>query len=394
MFIKKPYFNADAGADPNGGGSTPPAPAPNPPAPEAEAKEFETLLAKEATLSEEEKTRFEALKGKFDYTPVGEDGKPLTPEELAAFKEVETKVNAILAKPEDQRTPEEIKFLEENTEEDVEEPNVYARVNELREIDEDIDYGDLDPTTPEGIAHRENVLEERAVRDFESGLAEKFPRGYQFLMHLAAGGTEEDFFKPENQDFRSVKLEPNDKKGQEKVLRDAMRAKGISPVIIDASITSLKDGAQLYEAAKAELEALQAQQAKQETEKARIVAAQKQKQEQDINSFYDVVEHSVKKGFDNIVVPQADQGPFLKFLSKHIDYHEGQFYRTKLIQPKELAKELKVAYFEFKGGDLKSVVENKAKSQQALRLKGKVVKHSITPKGGNPQKRYLGLSEV
>jgi hypothetical protein len=401
MFVNKPHFAPDPDNG-NGGGTPPPTTPPTtPPAgadpAEAEVAELEGLLDKdETTLTDVEKTRFTELKGKYDIAPTGTDGKPLTPEQVAAAKEVKVKVSAILAKAEDQRTAEEVKYLTDNTEADPTDPtNVYQRVNELREFADDfeIDYKGYDPLSPEGIVEREVALEKFAIQGWENEIASKFPRGYQFLMHLSTGGKEEDFFKPENQDFKSIKLETTDKKGQETVLRNALRAKGITPAIIEVSITGLKDGGNLYEAAKAELEALQVIQTQQEEQRARQVQALKAKEDADINAFYDAAEASIKKGFDNVSIPVAEQASFMKFLGNQIDYHNGKLYKVKELNQKELAKELKVAYFEFKGGDLKGLVERKAKSEQALRIKG-AIKHSIKPKSNAGGSGYLPLSQL
>lgn len=393
MFISKPNFNADGGD--NGGGNPNPPPKPNdptnppanggtPPPAGDEAKEFETLLGKDAkTYTEAEKTRFEELKGKYNISYTGADGKPLTPEQIAALKETEAKVKAIIDKPEDQRTPEEVKFLADNTEPDGAQPTVYDKVNELREM-EPIDYGDLDPTSPEGIAHREDIIEERAIDAFERDLASKYPDAYRYMMHLAGGGKKDDFFAPQNEDFRSIKIEANDKKGQEVIMRKALSLRGMSDELVDITVTALKDSGKLLETSQKELELLQAQQTQREQDNAKKVQEQRKKEENDINGFFDTVQGMVNKGFDNIEIPSADRDPFMKFLAAGIQYQNGVMFRVKRLDAKELAKELKVAYFDFKGGNLKDLVDRKAKSNQALRLK-QSIKPTITPKAEAPK---------
>jgi hypothetical protein len=397
---------AGAGAPGGGGGGTPPTPdstggaqgggTPNPtPEPEVEAKEFENLYIKGDTLSEAEKSRFEVLKGKYDLNFLGEDGKPLTPEALKAHREVEAKVNAIIAKPEEQRTPDEIKFLSENTEPDEPAPSVYSKVDEIRGTTYEIDYGDVDPNTPEGIALREDFIEKQAIESFENELQTKLPRAYQFFMHMKSGGKEEDFFKPENQDFKSIKLTAENKGQQEKVIRTAMQLRGNSPVIIDTLITSLKDTGKLHEVATQELEALQQQQVRAESERASKATELRQKQEQDMTVLAEGVKTLVKKGFDGIVVPEKEHKAFFEYFGQQIEYHNGQIFRINVLNPKELAKTMKAMYFEFKGGDLKGLVEREAKSKHALRIKSQV-KTQVTPKaqGATGGKQYVPLSEI
>lgn len=410
MLIRKPYFNADAGAGQTGGGGGTTNPDPNsnpnpsqspaatggePPAgdPAVETKEFEDLSAK-GTLTDAEKARFEVLKSKYEVTFLGEDGKPLTPDQIKAHREIEAKVNAILAKPEDQRTAEDNAFLAENTEEDKPATTVYDQVNELRGVTYDIDYGDVDPASPEGIALREDHIEKQAIDGFENELRTKLPRAYQFFMHLQSGGKEDDFFKPENQDFKSIKLTKDNKGQQERIVRTALQLKGNSPIIIDTLIASLKDGGKLEEVATHELEALQAEQSKMEEAKAAKAAELKAKETKDLQSLADNVKALVNKGFDGIVIPEKERKAFLDHFAQQVDYHNGQIYRVQTIDQKELNKVMKAAYFEFKGGDLKGLVERTAKTQNAVKIRTKI-KAQVTPKAtGTQNKNYIPLGNL
>src|SRR6478735_11522734 len=80
-----------------------------------EVTELEGYLGKgEENLTPEEKVKYDALKTKYDYQAVGEDGKPLTEEQKRVIKDNEVKLKTYLAKPEAQRTPEEKKFITDN----------------------------------------------------------------------------------------------------------------------------------------------------------------------------------------------------------------------------------------------------------------------------------------
>jgi hypothetical protein len=408
MRFNKPYFNADAGAGAQGGGggtttppatpptsATPPAtPPPATPSAEDEAKEFETLYLKGEQLSETEKAKFDALKGKYNAAFVDAEGKPLTPEQVKTQRELEAKVSTILAKPENERTPEELKFLADNTEADEPAPSVYSQVNELRGVEYDIDYGDTDPNSPEGIAIREDYIENTAREEFEKELQTKFPRAYQFFMHVSNGGKEEDFFKSENRDFKSIKLSDGNSSQQEKIVRTAFELKGISPAIMDTLVAGLKDSGKLAEVAKQELEALQAQQTKAEEARAAEVRAAREKQDKDLTDLATNVKTLVTKGFNNIVVPEKDRKGFLEFFSKEIDYHNGQIFRVKALDTKALEKELMSLYFEYKGGDLSGLVERKQKTAAAVKLKNSI-KVQVTPRTqGGTNKNYIPLAEL
>jgi len=393
MFRQKPYFNTDAGATPPAGG-TPPGAAgasggagdqgtPNP-----EVAELQTLTTKDATtLTEVEKTRLTELQGKYEVVLKDDKGNPLTKEQVDQLKAEEKKFNDILAKPEEQRTQEEKDFLKTHAEEEKDERTVYQKVDEFTGVPYEIDYEGIDPMSIEGIARREQVIKEQAAKEYDRSLKTKYPRAYQYMLHLSQGGKEEDFFKPENQDFLSLTLKKDDPTQQERVLRTALAAKGNSPAIIDAAVAALKDG-QLYETAKTELEALQAVQKQREQQRETQIAERKRKEDQDIDQFSKQVDDAIVKGFDGVVIPQVDREKFAKFVYDQLDYHNGNFLVVKKIEPKELSKVLKTAYFEFKGGDLKGLVDRAAATKNALKFKS-AVKTEIVPKGsaGAPTKR-------
>ena len=389
--------------DPNteGGGGTPPAggaagatETPEQKEQKAEISEFQTLLGKEAP-TDAEKARLEVLKGKYDATPKGADGKPLTPEQVQQIKEIQTKVNTILAKEEKDRTPEENKFLEENTEEEKPDAkSIYEQVDELRGEKLEVEYGDIDPVSPQGILLREETIADRATAAAEAEIRAKFPRAYALMLHLSQGGKEEDFFKPQNQDFSKVTISESDKAGQENILRTALGLKGNSPAIIDAVITSIKDKGTLLETAKAELEALQQDQKKRETELANKTRETRAKEMQDMGKFASDLQGAVEKGFDGVVVPVKDRKEFIKFVGERIHYNDGEFRVVSKLDPKELAKALKVAYFEFKGGDIGGLAERTAKTLNARKLK-QSINLEIVPKGtGSAAPRFTPLSQI
>jgi hypothetical protein len=402
MRFSKPYFNPDAGAGTQGGGggattppaNQPPANAPATPPTTPPTTPDASSEVKGDALTADEKARFDVLKGKYNITYFGEDGKtPLTPDQLKAYKETEAKVNQILEKPEDQRTAEDLKFLADNTEPDGPVPSVYDKVNELRERTYDIDYGDIDPLSPEGIVLREEHIEKTAIDEFENALKTKLPRAYQFMLHVQHGGKEEDFFKPENQDFRSIKLDKGQKGQQERLVRTALALKGNSPTIIDTLITSLKDSDKLFEVAEQELQALQQQQVQREQERSQKAAALKAQEEKDLSDLGNAFDTALKKGIDGIVIPEKDRKGFNEFFSQQIDYHNGQIYRVQTLNTKDLNKVLKAMYFEFKGGDLGGLVDRKAASKQAIKIKG-AIKPTVTPKATSNGKPFLPMSQV
>jgi hypothetical protein len=225
----------------NGSGSNPPKPDLTPTTGASavteevkkEVAELEGLLNKE-TLTEAEKVRANELKTKhasiLDIKEVDETGKPLTEEEKKAQKEKEDRIKAIQAKPEGQRTLDEVKFLKDNV---IVQKSIYEQVDELRGEAIPVNYEGTDPNSPEGILKREETIADLAVDAYDEQLQKNYPMGYDFLKHLQAGGKPEDFFKVAKQDFLSIQLSKTDVSTQESVYRTALGLKGLTPVQIE-----------------------------------------------------------------------------------------------------------------------------------------------------------------
>lgn len=383
MLILKPYYDPNP---PNEGGGTTTVD-------EKETQEYQTLTGKvETELTDVEKTRLGELKGKYDVVHKDDKGNVLTAEQIAVVKETEKKFNTILAKPEDQRTKEENDFIKANSEPE-KVKSVYEQVDEVSGIKYNVEYGDTDPLSADGVILREEAIATHAAREYDKKVKTKFPDAYQYMLHLSQGGKREDFFKPENQDFKTLTIKKDDPANQERVLRIALTAKGNAPAIIDAAVNALKDG-QLYEVAKSELEALQTSQQQREQRREQIEEQRKLKEAQDVDTFYNQLDEALEKGFDGIKIPITERHKFGDFFSSRIEYQNNGFMVTKPLNLKELNKELKVAYFEFTGGDLKGLTERNTKTAIASKFRS-TIKQEFVPKGtGAATKQRVSMGEA
>lgn len=372
MLLFTKYY--DSGAVDGGG---------NPdPTPDPDQTKFESFLEKgETNLTAEEKVEFETLKGKYNYEAVGEDGKPLTEEQKKAAKETQDKLNAILAKPEKDRTIEDKAFLK-NYEQEPTPEDIYKDVDLLNRYN-------LEGYNPaefkfdaEGIAKRENFLREQAVKEYDNALRTKYPRGYAFLEFLESGGKEEDFFKLENKDFSQMTVAKSDEAGQERIYRMALSLKGVDSDEIDALVQVAKDQKKLFDKSKAELDKLQKDQEQRGAAEAAEKTRREQIQAKDVNTFLNLLQKEIEKGVNGNPLIPAARTNFFNFITQHSSYKEGKFYMTREIDTANLAKELAAEYYRYTGGDMTKLVEAKAKTLNAQKFK-KAVTFKITPKQGS-----------
>jgi len=391
-------FGTPNGGQAGQGGGTPPAAGTPPATPpdaatiEADQTLMESLVAKdEATLTAEEKTQLEALKAKYVVEELKEDGTPLTAEEKAAKATVAKRIADITAKPEGQRTVEEVKFLQENTKKAV---SVYEEVDELSGVSIDVDYGTDAPTSPQGILKREEAIRAQAQTAQLGEIKESYPLAYQFLLHLQAGGNPENFLNTNTDDYQSIVLVKEDKATQENIYRKALAIKGNTEEQIDALVQIAKDKNKLYDQSKVELEKLQRQQVIEEKQREVVAKQKKQADEQASTTFYTTLNTMLEKGVNGVLIPKEDRKAFSTFLTENTFVRDGKLIYYKELDPKNLGEEVAANYFKFKKGDLSKVIQRKAASIVANE-KREAIKIKLVPRTSqNTVPKLVPMSQI
>jgi len=298
-------------------------------------------------------------------------------EEAARLKEEAEEAKKKAAKPaEDPATPPE----------DEEEETFWDEVDKLRGGDApEIDYGDIDPVSPEGALIRENFLIDQGIASFESFIETNYPEAYAFLDHLMSGGKKEDFFKVAEQ-LVTLPTEPeleNDTKLQEDVMVRNMTRKGLSEKMIASTIKTLIADDELEEAAKAAL-VEEAAWEKKQIEQVRLDAEQANKVKSDavgqLNTYIDKVVSTGEVG--GLVIPEKDRAAFGKSVKESIRYDGGKFIAITELTNDNLEQFFKEKFFSFKKGNLKELVEREARTQNTKRLV-KTIGNGTKPKGSS-----------
>jgi hypothetical protein len=135
--------------------------------------------------------------------PRRQSSKAVTEEET---KEEETEKPApkTKAKAKVEETEEELEETKEEeteetedepTEDEVQDAEFFKAVDALHGEELTVEYGDVDPMSPEGIFKREQAIADRSIDSWEASIKEKSPRHYAYLMHGLNGGSDEDFFE-------------------------------------------------------------------------------------------------------------------------------------------------------------------------------------------------------
>lgn len=279
-------------------------------------------------------------------------------------------------KEEEAPSEEEEEESEEGSEEEEETPDATTFFEEVEKITGqpvEVDYGDVDPLTPQGIAKREQAIYETAQANIEEFIKTNHPRIYQALEYEAAGGNVSDLFKEAaTRDYSIVELKEEDDALATKILEEYYQAKGFKEVRIKKLIELAQESEEgVVVEAKAALEELQKEQRERSE---RLVSEQKQKEGEEKKrdaSLVQSVDEVLETGrLDNFKINPKEGKEFRSFVVKSIRRKgEGRYEFATELDPKSLEKQLQYLYFQFKKGDITGLIQAKEASKQAQTLK-------------------------
>lgn len=355
---------------------------------------YDSLVAKgEANLTPEEKAKLAEIQTKYSITKTDAEGNPISDEELKKITETANRIKAIQAKPEAQRTLEEVKFLKDNT---TQEPSLYEQVDQLTGAPVVVDYGDVNPLSPEGVVKREAAIREQAINNYEELLKQELPLAYQFLLHQQAGGSPETFFSMNQDDYLSINLTKEDKATQESTYRKLLHVKGIDQEQVDVLVKAAKDSGKLFELSEKELNAAKARQKAEEVNREATVKQQRIAEAKLQEQFSAQVTNAITKGIAGVTIPATDRKAFEDYFLGNMYIRQGQLIMYKPVKLEELNEELASAYFRYKKGDLKALVERRAGTLN-VEQKQKSIKVRLVPRaadGSSTKLTKVPMSQV
>lgn len=272
-------------------------------------------------------------------------------------------------------------------------------VDKLRGEAIEVDFGDVEPDSPEGALIYERAVRMDELNKFEDHLKTNHPRAYAYMSHILDGGKEEDFFKIAGEPGTlptEEELEADIEKQKEIVTRN-QKAKGNNDKAIERIIKGAIADDDLEELSK---EALK-EEAKRQSDALKEVEAQadrdtkeRAEQIQVLAKFVNGVAAGGK--LDNIIIPEKDRKPFAKALTDNIRYENGKFLLVTEVNNENAIKVFKEKFFSYKNGDLTDLIEKAARTENTKRLQRSIPQNK-KPLANNGQRNdvaFTPLSEM
>lgn len=286
-------------------------------------------------------------------------------------KEVKEEVKAEV---EDEEETEESKS---DTEEETETSNAeefFAEVEKLTGLELDVDYGDTDPLSPQGVALREAAVKEAVLDSFLAEMEEKFPVVFKALRHANNGGDPADLFsQTTSRDYSKVTLGEEDEDLAKEILKEYYKARGVKS---EAKITKLIESDEdsesgLVKEAQSALNELKAEQAAKSNElletQARKAAEDKKRDQVLIAAVDEVIDSKDLSGFK--ITDKSEAADFRDFVLGNVrKVGDGKYEIATPIETANLSKILQYQYFQFKKGDLGKIIRQKVETESAKKL--------------------------
>lgn len=263
---------------------------------------------------------------------------------------------------------------EEEPEDKGQDPKAFwEQVDSITGIPLEVEYGDLDPLSPQGVALREQALVSKTVEDFIDKIAEQHPNVYKALEYATAGGNIEDLFKGEK-DYSKIVLKEEDEDHAKLILDEYYEKKGIASSdrrkrMIAADSESEEGLVKTAQGVLAELQQTQEAERDEEVTARKAIAERQRAQDQKFLQNVDGLINSLK--LDNFKLSSKKEAQdFSQFVRDHLQRDgKGGYMIVTPIEPQSLEKQLQAEFFKFKGGNLSQLITTKATTLNAQKLR-------------------------
>lgn len=244
--------------------------------------------------------------------------------------------------------------------------------------------------TADGLADMTKEVASKMADDRIDDVLAAFPLVKEHLQYVLAGGESTNFMQAydPNLDYNTFELAEDDTRSQKSILSDYFTIKGHDKEFIQELLEDYSDSGKLHGKAEAARQALGKQQSEQ---RAQLVEQERQKsaeQRAQQEQFWDGVADTIKnsKEFAGLQVSEKEKGKFFNYLSQPVN-NNGYTQRDIDHAEAEMETKLAIDYLMYKGFNLESIINKKAKTKQSKSLRAKISKNEEKVKNAKKASR-------
>jgi hypothetical protein len=244
--------------------------------------------------------------------------------------------------------------------------------------------------TAEGLTEMTKDIASQMADDRLDEVLEAFPLVKDHLQYVLAGGQSQDFMQAHdpNLDYSGFTLAEDDVRSQKAILSDYFKVKGHDNDFINEMLEDYEDSGKLHNKAEAARQALGKAQ---EQRNSQLVEQQNQmryQQMQEQETFWSGVADTIKesKEFAGLQVPEREKSKFFNYLSQPVS-RDGRTQRDLDHAGADMDVKLAIDYLMFKGFNLDTIIDKKAKTKQTKSLRDKIAKSEASVKSARKASR-------
>ena len=212
---------------------------------------------------------------------------------------------------------------------------------------------------------------------------EKFPLVKQHLQYVLEGGDSQNFMNAydPNLDYNKLNLQENDVRSQKAILGDYLQTKGHENEFIKEILEDFEDTGKLFSKAEAARKALGKNQAVQREQLLNTQRETRAEEAENLKEFWDDVAITIEESreFAGLQVTEKDKNNFFNYLSRPIN-KDGFTQRDVDHQEADMEVKLAIDYLMYKGFDLNTIINTKARTKSVQSLKERISKGEETVK--------------
>jgi len=262
----------------------------------------------------------------------------------------------------------------------------YAQVDQITGEPVEVDFGEIDPLSPAGVAIRDKAVRDDANKKFDEYLRTSDPHSYAYMVHRRAGGTDEDFKKEESFALPAESEFYENADMQAAIVKQDLISKGVPTEVVEATVEKYIKDNLLTQKAKI---AYDSRKASQEQQMLEIENRQKEIQDKinaQANQVLTSISKEITEGGLNLVIPETKKAGFNQFVKDNLRFDDGKFFLVSELGD-NIKEMLEAQYFQYIKGDLTGMIRKEAKKQTVQRLRTAVNKNNTDIiKGGSAQK--------
>lgn len=260
----------------------------------------------------------------------------------------------------------------DDDQDDQDDGSFWGDVEKLTGRQVEVEYGDVDPETPEGAALREEQLVQNAITDHLNYLGKLHPKEMRALEHAHNGGAMEDLFTPGEPDYSKMEIPEEDEDYQKQFMQNFYEKKGFTRQraarMVEGDAESEEGIHKIATDALKELATDQVKKRETVMNNQKQIAAQNRREDLQMIGVVEKVVEAGKLG--NFTLPTKERQSYFNYALNHMQRNpEGGYMFVLPVIPEKMEQQLQEMYFSFKEGNLKGIIQREAETQNSRKLR-------------------------